>query len=85
MVKSRHRHRSDAFSHWCAYNCYAVPRCCNGCLGRYGYSRYAYDEDVPFHHRRYYWDWEATPFDNASAFLYRRTGPIDMRAFERIY
>ena len=27
----RHRrHRSGLFSNWCAYNCYAVPRCYHG-------------------------------------------------------
>ncbi len=84
-VKVRHRRHSGLFSNYCAYNCYRVPRC-HGCpLGKYGYSRFAYDEDVPFRCRPYRWDWEANPIDNADAFVYRYTGQPVMRAFERIY
>ncbi len=84
-VKVRHRRHSGLFSNYCAYNCYHVPRC-HGCsLGKYGYSRFAYDEDVPFRCRPYRWDWEANPIDNADAFVYRYTGQPVMRAFERIY
>ncbi len=83
-VRASHRHRRGGlFSNWCAYNCYLVPRCYNGkCLGRYGYSHYAYDEDLPF---RYRWDRDASPIDNADAFVYRYTGEPLMRAFERTY
>jgi len=79
----RHRRRSGLFSNWCAYNCYLVPRCYNGhCLGRYGYSHFAYDEDLPFPYR---YDRDASPIDNGDAFIYRFTGEPVMRAFERIY
>jgi hypothetical protein len=82
-VKIRHRRRSGAFGNWCAYNCYAVPRWRNRrCLGRYGYSHYAYDEDLPF---RYRWDRDASPIDNVDAFAYRFTGQPFMGAFERVY
>ncbi|MGO9546119.1 MAG: hypothetical protein ACLPPF_15165 [Rhodomicrobium sp.] len=77
----RHSH-SGLFRNWCAYNCYAVPRCAHGCYGRYGYSRFAYDEDLPF---RYRYDRDAIPTDNADAFLYRFTGEPFVRAFERVY
>jgi hypothetical protein len=83
----RHRHGSRSgrslFSNWCAYNCYSVPPCSHGrCFGRYGYSRFAYDEDLPFPYR---YDRDASPIDNGDAFLYRYTGQPIMRAFERIY
>ncbi len=82
IVKTRRRH-GGLFSNWCAYNCYAVPRCYNGrCLGRYGYSHYAYDQDLPF---RYRYDRDASPVDNGDAFVYPFTGEPFMRAFERIY
>jgi hypothetical protein len=77
------RGRGGMFSNWCAYNCYLVPRCYNGqCLGRYGYSRFPYDEDLPFPNR---YDWDASPIDNADAYVYRFTGAPVIRAFERIY
>jgi len=77
------RRRGGLFGNWCAYNCYAVPRCYNGrCLGRYGYSRFAYDEDLPFAYR---YDRDASPIDNADAFVYPLTGEPVIRAFERIY
>jgi len=76
------RHRG-LFSNWCAYNCYAVPRCSHGrCLGIYGYSRYAYDADLPF---RYRYDRDATPSDNVLGMAYPVTGEPYMRLFERIY
>jgi hypothetical protein len=84
-VKVRHRHRRNGglFSNWCAYNCYSVPRgCYGGCLGRYGYSLYAYDEDLPF---RYRFDRDASPIDNVDAFVYPYTGAPFIRAFERLY
>ncbi len=82
-IQIRHRRRSGLFGNWCAYNCYAVPRCYNGrCLGSYGHSHYAYDEDLPFRLRL---DWDASPVDNAGAFLYPFAGQPVMRAFERIY
>ncbi|MGO9174357.1 MAG: hypothetical protein ACLP7P_20660 [Rhodomicrobium sp.] len=79
---SRHRRNSGQFSHWCAYNCYAVPPCTHGCYGRYGYSHYAYDQDLPF---RYRYDWDAIPTDNALALAYPVTGEPFMRLFERAY
>lgn len=82
-IQTRHRRNGGTFSNWCDYNCYAVPRsyACRR-LGQYGHSRYAYDEDLP---ARYRWDHEASPTDNADAFLYRFTGEPAMRFFERIY
>jgi hypothetical protein len=82
-VRSHARRRGGLFSNWCAYNCYAVPRCYRGgCLGIYGYSRYAYDEDLPF---RYRYDRDALPTDNALGLAYPVTGEPYMRLFERIY
>jgi hypothetical protein len=75
--------RSGLFRQWCAYNCYAVPPCSGpSCYGRYGYSHFAYDEDLPFPHR---WDRDASPFDNVDAYVYRYTGEPFIRAFERVY
>ena len=83
MVRDHGRRHHGLFSNWCAYNCYAVPRCYHGgCLGRYGYSRFAYDEDLPL---RYRFDRDASPVDNADAFVYRFTGEPIIRAFERLY
>ena len=45
---SHHRHSRGLFSNWCAYNCYRVSRFARPPLGRYGYSQYAYDQDLPF-------------------------------------
>jgi hypothetical protein len=84
-AKIRHhaRRRGGLFSNWCAYNCYAVSPCYHGgCLGEYGYSRYAYDQDIPFHYR---WDRDATPSDNVLAKTYPVTGEWFMRMFERTY
>jgi hypothetical protein len=83
-VRHRHGHSyGGLFRHWCAYNCYAVPPCFGpSCYGRYGYSHFAYDEDIPFPHR---WDRDASPVDNTDAFVYRYTGEPIIRAFERIY
>jgi hypothetical protein len=84
-VKVRYyaRRHGGLFSNWCAYNCYAVSRCHHGgCLGNYGYSRYAYDQDLPF---RYRWDRDAIPWDNALGLAYPVTGEPVMRMFERIY
>ncbi len=79
----RHHRGGGLFRHWCAYNCYAVPRCCGPSFyGRYGYSHYAYDEDIPFRHG---FDRDASPVDNAGAYVYRFTGAPLMRAFERLY
>ena len=79
----RHGGSGAMFRHWCAYNCYAVPPCCGPSFyGRYGYSHYAYDEDIPFRHR---FDRDASPIDNADAFVYRYTGEPFIRAFERLY
>jgi len=82
-----HRHYRGGvnamFRHWCSYNCYAVPPCCGPSFyGHYGYSHYAYDEDIPFPHR---FDRDASPVDNADAFIYRYTGEPIIRAFERLY
>jgi hypothetical protein len=82
-VRSHARRHGGLFSNWCAYNCYAVPRCYRGgCLGGYGYSRYAYDEDLPF---RYRYDRDAFPTDNALGLAYPVTGEPFMRLFERTY
>jgi hypothetical protein len=80
IVKVRHRTRH---SNWCAYNCYYVPRSYRGqVLGRYGYSRYAYDEDIGF---RYRWDRDARPPENVLSHVYPVTGEPVMRLFEREY
>ncbi|MBT3070809.1 hypothetical protein KKP04_08010 [Rhodomicrobium sp. Az07] len=71
--------RGDLFSNWCAYNCYRVSPCAQGgCYGRYHYSQYPYDEDLPF---RYRWDSDASIQDNILA----RLNPGYLRAFERRY
>ncbi|MFZ0572864.1 MAG: hypothetical protein WA265_06440 [Rhodomicrobium sp.] len=81
-IETSRRH-GGPFSNWCAWNCHPVPHCYNGkCLGRYGYSHFAYDEDLPF---CYHYDRDASPIDNDDAFVYRYTGAPVMRAFERIY
>ena len=65
IVKVSHHRRGDIFSNWCAYNCYRVSPCARGtCLGRYHYSHYAYDQDLPFPYR---WDRDASPVDNVLA------------------
>ena len=80
---TRHRRGSGLFRNWCAYNCIAVPRCHDGrCLGEYGYSRYAYDEDLPAHYR---YDPDAIPTDNLGALVYPLTVQPITRAFEPIY
>jgi hypothetical protein len=82
-VRYHARRYGGLFSNWCAYNCYAVSRCHHGrCLGNYGYSRYAYDEDLPF---RYRYDRDAIPTDNALGMAYPVTGEPFMRLFERTY
>jgi hypothetical protein len=68
-VYHRHRHGNSGspnFKHWCAYNCYAISPCYRGCLGRYGYRFYAYDQDLPF---RYRYDRDASPIDNGFALV----------------
>ncbi|WKW52148.1 hypothetical protein [Rhodomicrobium lacus] len=75
----RHHGRGDLFSNWCAYNCYRVSPCAQGgCFGRYHYSQYPYDEDLPF---RYRWDPDASVQDNILA----RFNTGYLRAFERQY
>ncbi|MBJ7535050.1 hypothetical protein JDN40_13120 [Rhodomicrobium vannielii ATCC 17100] len=75
----RHYGRGDLFSNWCAYNCYRVSPCAQGgCYGRYHYSQYPYDEDLPF---RYRWDSDASIQDNILA----RANPGYLRLFERQY
>lgn len=69
MTKVYHRvraHRGGGlFSNWCAYNCYRVSPCARGrCLGRYHYSRYAYDQDIPFCYR---YDRDGSAIDNLLA------------------
>jgi hypothetical protein len=78
---SHHRHRhGDLFSNWCAYNCYRVSRFARAPLGRYHYSQYAYDQDLPFPHR---WDIDASPVDNVLGVpQYYIGGPL-LRAGER--
>jgi hypothetical protein len=86
VLKVHHRgyrhHAAPAFRNWCAYNCYAVSPCRGGCLGRYHYSRYRYDEDIPM---RYRYDRDALPTDNALALAYPITGEPFLRLFERTY
>ena len=78
---SHHRHRhGDLFSNWCAYNCYRVSRYARPPLGRYGYSQYAYDQDLPF---RYSWDRDASPVDNALALPQYYVGTPLLSAGER--
>ncbi len=78
---SHHRRGGGLFSNWCAYNCYRVSPCARGtCLGRYHYSRYAYDEDLPFPYR---WDRDASPIDNALAVPQYYIGTPLLRAGER--
>jgi hypothetical protein len=82
-VKVSHGRRGNGlFSNWCAYNCYRVSPCARrgGCYGRYHYSRYRYDEDLPF---RYRWDRDASAIDNGLGLIYPVTGEWFMRAFER--
>ncbi|MGA7327937.1 MAG: hypothetical protein WBX25_26485 [Rhodomicrobium sp.] len=83
VTDHRHRHHrgSGLFSNWCAYNCYAVPRHAHGCFGKYGYSSFAYDQDIPF---RYRWDWDASPLDNALASTFF-SADRPMAPFEHIY
>ena len=79
---SHHRHSRGLFGNWCAYNCYRVSRYARAPLGRYGYSQYAYDQDLPF---RYSWDIDASPVDNVlSVPQYYIGGPI-LRAGERLW
>jgi hypothetical protein len=82
VIQIRNRRRAGAIGNWCAYNCYAVPRCGHGHCYGYGHARYPYDEDLPFPYR---WDHEASPTDNADAIFYRFTGEPAMRIFERVY
>jgi hypothetical protein len=69
VTKVTHRVRArrggGLFSNWCAYNCYRVSPCARGrCLGRYHYSRYAYDQDIPFCYR---YDRDGSAIDNLLA------------------
>lgn len=77
---SHHHHRGGAFSNWCAYNCYSVSRSARAPLGRYAYSQYAYDEDLPFPHR---WDIDASPIDNVLGVVQAQVGNPLLRAGER--
>ena len=77
---SHHRRHGGAFSNWCAYNCYRVSPSARAPLGRYGYSQYAYDEDLPFPTR---WDRDASPVDNVLGAIHPYTGEVFLRAFER--
>ncbi len=77
---SHHRHGGGLFGNWCAYNCYRVSPYARAPLGRYGYSQYAYDQDLPFPYR---WDRDASPIDNVLAVpQYYIGGPL-LRAGER--
>jgi hypothetical protein len=69
------------FSNWCAYNCYRVSPCARGrCLGRYQYSRYAYDQDIPFCYR---YDRDGSAIDNVLATIHLHAGAPYLRNFER--
>jgi hypothetical protein len=83
VVKLSHRRRGDGlFSNWCAYNCYRVsPRARRGGrYGRYHYSHYRYDEDLPL---PIGWDRDASPIDNALGNIHPYTGDPFLRLFER--
>lgn len=83
IVKVSHRHyhrRGGAFANWCAYNCYRVGPSARAPLGRYGYSQFAYDEDLPISPR---WDRDASPVDNVLGVIHPYTGEPFLRAFER--
>ena len=81
IVKVSHHHRrGDLFSNWCAYNCYRVSRYARAPLGRYAYSQYAYDQDLPFPYR---WDRDASPVDNALALPQYYIGTPLLSAGER--
>ncbi len=85
IVKVHHRRHGHGglFSNWCAYNCYSVsPRARGAWLGRYHYSHYLYDQDLPFHYR---WDWDASPSDNVLGSIYPYTGDPFLRLFERTW
>ena len=85
VVKVYHRARRghDVFSNWCAYNCYRVSPCAaGGCFGRYHYSAYAYDQDLPFYYR---WDRDASAVDNVLGAVHPYTGEPFLRLFERRY
>ncbi len=75
-----HRHGGGLFGNWCAYNCYRVSRFARPPLGRYGYSQYAYDQDLPFPYR---WDRDASPVDNALALPQYYIGTPLLSAGER--
>ncbi len=82
-VKVAHRrHGNGLFSNWCAYNCYRVSPCARrgGCYGRYHYSHYRYDEDLPFAYR---WDRDASAIDNVLGVVHPYTGDPFLRLFER--
>jgi hypothetical protein len=83
IVKVRHRRGGGLFSNWCAYNCYRVSPCARGgCYGRYHYSQYRYDQDLPFCYR---WDRDASPVDNVLGTVHTVTGEPFLRLFERTY
>ncbi len=82
-VYHRARGGRDVFRNWCAYNCYRVSPCAaGGCFGRYHYSRYAYDQDLPFPYR---WDRDASAVDNFAGAFHPYTGEPVLRLFERRY
>ena len=77
-----HRRASAPFRNWCAYNCYAVRPGARGPFGAYAYSRFPYDQDIPF---RYRYDYDASPIDNGLGLAYPYTGEPFWRLFERTY
>jgi hypothetical protein len=81
-VKAHSRRGNGLFSNWCAYNCYRVSPCARrgGCYGRYHYSHYRYDEDLPFCYR---WDRDASAIDNVLGVIHPYTGDPFLRLFER--
>ncbi len=83
LVKIYHGRRGHGlFSNWCAYNCYRVSPCARrgDCFGRYHYSHYRYDEDLPFPYR---WDRDASAIDNVLGVIHPYTGDPFLRLFER--
>ena len=75
----RHHRRGGLFSNWCAYNCYRVSRYARPPLGRYGYSQFAYDEDLPFCYRS---DPDASFIDNGLSVPQYYVGAPLLRAGE---
>ena len=79
-AKGTHHRRGGLFSNWCAYNCYRVSRYARPPLGRYHYSQFAYDQDLPFCYRS---DPDASFIDNGLSVPQYYIGEPLLRAGER--